>query len=522
MKTTTMRLIAFTIMGMSLGSAHAAKLQVLNENAQPLAGADVLIGYDHNDPYEGNLHKTDVNGAVEIPIKWNKNLPITVTAEGYLPATFLNMPPVDNVLQIHPQDARSAIEVRGETTHFENIKRDGKVDFALVYPALRRRQLTRFDVESVINPDFDVIKVITEELAIPSNLTLPEQKESYVLPITFNKPQYRMSFKQPGQYRMMAVHGQFPLKQVVGDLRDGKSFYEVINYFRILKAGQRDVTVNTPLADQNIPVNQIPLNKKLTVKAPTLAPDKVMLSFSLVNQGGLYFTADIKKIDPNASVDLALPANAEQSSFVSLMLSKTEAEKIGGVRPSLTNSTEDKRNESEPSNSLEDPSRGLKILFQNFIGLLKNVSTDEAAQEKTNLNEGFGGLSLARHSEQEPTPLFLEIVPRPTVSGDKISVTPPPMVEGVEPVATFVVLSEIQRQTKGRYNIEQRFRLWEIAQFGWTNELQLPKSNITLDPNKNYRWEVLFMGRRSGHNSGDSGEYFLDDITHVSRNSFDF
>jgi hypothetical protein len=298
---------------------------------------------------------------------------------------------------------------------------------------------------------------------------------------------------------MMAMHGQFPLKQVVNELRDGKAFYEVINYFNFFGGGQRDLTINNNLEGQDIPVNQIPFDKKISITAPALAADQVMLSVPMVDQAGLFFPTDIKNVTTKAPVNLSLPAGSNQNYVVSLLMSKLEAQKIGGVRPSK-------------SQIAQSPGLGIKMLFDQVIRFF-------GGSDKT-LNDGPGGLSVSLNPEAVKETKFLGLIGRPAVTDGIATLEVPTLPEGLEAVATYLVLSEIERRDVGQYQLESRYRQWEIYQTGWTKELRLPNTNQALDPAKSYRWEVLFMARPTGHNG--SGEYFLDGVTHVTRNSFDF
>ena len=43
----------------------------------------------------------------------------------------------------------------------------------------------------------DEIRVAGQKLGVPSNISLPKQKESYIITITIDKPIYRMYFNRP-------------------------------------------------------------------------------------------------------------------------------------------------------------------------------------------------------------------------------------------------------------------------------------------------------------------------------------
>jgi hypothetical protein len=486
----------FGLIGFATAHAGSGQLYIYNEAKQPVAGAEVLIGTAPGVPFAGNKLTTDINGSISIPAGWATTLPITITAQGYVNATFLAVPPIANSLQLHKTDSRTAIEVKGDAKEFGTLRRDGKVDFALVYPGLRLQQLNRFDIDSMISSEVDIIRILTEDVALPSNLALPEQKETYILPITLNKPTYRMSFGQAGNYRMTAIHGQFPLSQVVGEIRAGKSVYEVINYFRMIGGGQRDITVNNSIAGQDIAVNQISLSKNVTVKAGPFASDLVMFSFALVNQGELYFPTDIKRVMPNESMNLVVPANSEKNSLISLLTptSTFDLKYLEEFRPKTLNPADD---------------------LVRFVTAMTRFVSEEAS---TNALEG--GISTVRHEVTEATPTFLDLVQKPALAPGKLNLTPPRAIAGIEPVATYAVLTEADNKPKSQFEVERRYRIWELSQLGWATELVIPAEAEVRDPAKKYRWEVLFMGRRSGHSG--SGEYFLDGVTHISRNSIDY
>lgn len=507
-----MKAFIYTLLLAGSIAAQAApgdKIRILNEDGQPIAGANILIGSQKGNPWENNEVLTDLNGEITVPLQWTAALPITITAADYLSASFLAVDPTAATYQLHRGDARNPIQVKGDSVSFPNIKKDGKVDFALVFPAFRRRQLVQFDVNSMISPEFDEIEVISQKVAIPSNLTLPQQQESYILPVTFNKPTYRVFVNQPGNYRITATHGQFPLKQVVNDIQNGKSFFDVINYFRFIGGGQRDVTVNSPVSDQNIPVNQISYSQSLTVQAPTIPQNLVMVSFSLISQGGLMFPADIKKVESNSTQTLLVPTQADKHYIVSVLTHKQEG------KPKTDPGNED-GNDGDIEASWAKLNKALAVLMQSFQ-LEENDPIADRPEEKIS-----GAISLALQESTETTPQFLNLIDAPKmISNTHLSMTAPAPVTGVTPVATYVTLSEIDHVKMGDKEIERRFRIWEGFQTTWANEFIAPASAIDIRPGKKYRWEVLYLGKNENHSRTDSN-YFLDTVTHVTRNSLDF
>jgi hypothetical protein len=505
---------ALTVLACSVAVAHSGeKIRILNEQGLPIIGADVMVGHESGKPFTNNLLKTDSSGAITVTDEWQSTQPITVSATGYLRTTFLNVEPQANEFQLHTVDVMNQVEIKGTTTSFPEFKRDGKVNFGLVYPALHRTQLAQFDMNSFLSPQFDQIHVITQTVSIPSNLTLPEQQQSYILPITLNKPDYRLYVRSPGGYRVMANHGQFPFKQVVSALRDGKAFYEVLNLFKFTEYGQRDVVVNDKIDGQDIPVNQVQVTNSINVQAPTLAADQVMLSASLVSQGDMYFMSDIKRVESGQTMSLGTPAGQNTNEVVSLLMPTKEASKIGGIH---TNSFAPQTLSDINQNTV----LSYKLVFDRFINILGTVQFDDEPPVQV-LNDGPGGLSIAMSSAGETQPSFLNLVSRPTLSNDgkTVSFAAPAMVNGITPIATYVVLSQIDHTDMGQYKVEHRFRLWELYNNGWTNQVNLPKVALSTQPGKNYRWEVYFLG--STQVNAQQNTSSLDKVTHVSHNSLD-
>ena len=109
---------------LTTAAADATQLLILNEAQQPLADAEVLIGEAPGVPFEGNVLKTNAQGVITAPAGWKTALPVTITAAGYIPATFNALAPVDNSLELSRIESRIAIEVRGETKSFGDLKKE--------------------------------------------------------------------------------------------------------------------------------------------------------------------------------------------------------------------------------------------------------------------------------------------------------------------------------------------------------------------------------------------------------------
>lgn len=467
-------------------------LRVLGPNGEPVQEARILIGYAPGDPFEGNQFTTDDKGYFTIPAQWKASLPVTIEADGYTKTTFDSVEPFSQDFQLSRADGDQNLKVSGETTEFQNIRRDGKVDFGLVIPAFSRNDLLRFDLSHVISPENDEIRIIGQSIMIPSNLTLPRQRESYIFPIEFNKPVYRLFTRQPGTYRLVANHGQFPLKRVVDKIRDGESIFDVFNDFTFLEAGVREIQIVDGEVQADIGVNAMPFDAEFEIQAPAYGSDKIVFGLSAVEQDGLLFPADLKVLSPQQKLGLRVPSTGAHYK-VALLTHRSE--------------------------SLLDVQKWER-LFQNpgQDALFLPMFMKAAAQ-----SPNFQQMSISLQSAQDSRPVqFLPLVQAPQVEDGRIRVTPPEALPGIRPVATYIILSEVETLEGGEITSERRTRLWELLSTSWVDRVELPEFQLEKKPNRTYRWEVLFLGQDTEAPSSRAFPVSLEDVTHITRNAVDF
>ena len=488
--------------------ASAATITIENSLDQPVANADILIGDTSPRPFANNHARTDAQGTFSVPAQWTTPQSMTIEADGYITTTFLHVAPQSAIYQINAVDSVSNLAIKGATTGFQHPGRGGKMDFALVYPALSRRQLAQFDVNAVISPQFDKIPVMITSVSVPSNLTIPDQTQNYFFPIEFNKPNYTMFVRDPGQYKMVAIHGRFPFSQVVDELRGGKSFYDVLNKFQFVNGGERDVAVSSSGANhQNIAVNQITFDNHITVQAPEVPDGMAMVSLPMAKENGVYYATDLKQVSSQQTQDLAVSSQSGAHNILSLLMPKTK--KVSG------------NIESEISN--KSPI-GLDLIIDRLIHFLNPVAVNPDSQlVEMNDSATLTGQSVAFQSSNDGLAQFLPLVAPPVLNSDgTLTLTPPDATNGITPVATYVVLSRLDPINAGKYHLSRRYRLFEGYSMGWVSNVKIPHVLNPLQQGKTYRWEVYYLGRSGTGSSSSSSKYFLDTITHVSRNSFDF
>ncbi|MGE0529155.1 MAG: hypothetical protein AB7G93_20640 [Bdellovibrionales bacterium] len=485
----------------SLQLVGEERFWVVDEHQKPVPGAQILVGYDRDNPFAGNLLETDASGVAFIPAEWSSPLPVTVQAPGYITLTFPSCLPGTRVLNLSRQEPPDQKEIKGTTTEYGRLIQDGKVDFSLVFPALNREQMLFFDLATVISPHSDRIPILGNSTEIPSNLALPQQLESYFgFRIPLNKPDYRSFVRTPGQYTISAIHGEFPLQRVISDIRAGKSFFEMINHFTFKQAGQRTVSVETDTANVDLPVNQIPFPSTINVRAPKFGENREMISLALLERGGVFTPTDLKRLTSGQNLDLKTNPNMGTPAVLSLMLQTSIAS-----------------NENLPREFL-------RLLAPWMI--LAQAEAGASPLMRAPLEPDFGRLSFVLVSAQEDVaPQFLPLIERPVLNPNTNTMTfsVPQLPEGVVAAAMGLILSEIETVDTGIVKNERRTRLWEVWSSSWLEQVQLPTLPLERKADRSYRWEVLFLARPANFTgvSGTPSKVDLNTITHVTRNILD-
>ncbi|MCM2280268.1 MAG: hypothetical protein NDI61_00320 [Bdellovibrionaceae bacterium] len=451
----------------------ADQIRVLGADGQPLANARVLIGTKADTPFSGNILSTNTNGDVACPPAWVDPLPVTIEATGHVRTTFLERSPGAHLFQLRATPSTTQFEVSGETVNFGRLAKDGYVDAGLVVPAVSRGAMLNFQISSLISPQSDWLSLpMGKSVQIPANLTLPSQRESYIVPITLDKPRYRIPVAGPGTHRLVALHGRLPLKQVIDDFNAGRSMFDILNALEIQGSGTRDITVTTkPVSQQNIAVDQIRHRKKMRVRAPAYDPKLVMLALSLIDDAGLVYPADIKKLEPNQIRDLNDPANTTNAG---LLLSLLRARDTG------------------------------------------SGTTGAHVDEFT---------AVVRAANLTSVPEFIPLSRPPEVRGTSLVLHPPTAPTTVDPHLTYASLTRVVSRQTGSIAFENKTPEWDVFADGWISTMDLPDLPSGDTSGAKYRWEVFFLGDEiEGQKSAQpspKGPAALESISHVSKNAVD-
>lgn len=444
----------------------AAQIKVVNKFGEPIANAQVLIGQAQGAPFQGNFLQTNAAGIAVVPKDWTTPAHVTVDAAGYVRQTLLNQRPGNMTLKLNSAYLAQRAELRGQVTQLPVQNGDKLIDFGLVMPALTRADILNFDLDHVISPYTDILSVAGQQGSLPSNVSLPTQKENYIIGLTISKPVYRLMVPTLGPKTFYAARGRFPFKKVVDQLRDGAPFYELLNDFSILGGGLRDAQIVTGQTVLDIPGTELEFKNTVQVQSATTLTDEVLLMLAASDVAGTLIPTDVKKMNPNQNVSLTSMAG-KPAYIVNVIKKQTEftGRSSGADRLSA---------------SLSSYKQGEK---QTLLPLVANPSIQ--------VSDSF-------------------LIQLPTA----------PTTVGINGIAVSAMISDLYEITDGNKKVISTNHRWEVLGLGWETQIQLPAwplANMT--PTK--KVEINFIGSTSSSpvNLDDS---IIEAATHVSHSSTEF
>ncbi len=440
-------------------------VQVLNQMNQPISNAKVLIGSAEGSPFKNNLFVTDKNGYIANAAAWTTTEHVTADANGYVRQTLLNQQPGQLILKLSPAYLATPATIGGQVTQLPVVDKDKFIDFGLVMSAMTRSDLLNFDLSNVISPISDIMKVASYTVPVPTNVSLPKQKESYIIGITIEKPEYRFFTPTMGTRRLFAAAGRFPFKTVVDELRAGKPFYDVINYFELHGGGIRDVTVSNPTVNMDIPANELNFTQPISIASPNMNADEVFIALSASEVSGYLIPTGLQKMTANTTTSLNALDN----------------------KPIFTVNVLKKQNEFMASTPGADRLSAALLPYK--------------ANAKPNM---------------------LPLVSDPTItSGNGYVITMPAIsaVSGIYQLAISAVISDIQISGPADQPVTNLVRKWEVLGTQWPAQIELP--NWPMDTTTKKRFEINYIGGLKLQNI-NLGNELIDAATHVTHASTDF
>jgi hypothetical protein len=438
-------------------------LRVTDMDGKAIPQAQILIGQGLNEPFVSNFIESDENGVFAAPGAWTSPQTVTVSAPGYLRVSYLAQMPTGQTFRLRKAAKEKKYELKGQATGFKVIDKDDKVDFALLVPVLKKNDLFAFDMTKVISSQMDEISVYGQKIQMPSNVSLPRQKENYgIIPVTMEKPVFRIYFEEMGPQKVIAVRGQFPFSKVTKEMENKKPFNELINYLSIQGGSLKTAQITGATQNMDIPVNELIFNVTKNYKAPVYSNDQTLIVLPLAVYNGEYFPTDIKSVPSNTAQNLMTAAGTEPL-VVTVITSKPD------------------------SNNKMDGRLSVNI---------KKFDNSEA-------------------------PEMLALMENPQVlSLGEVKIKPLSQPSFIQAAATYSMLSVVETINMGGNKIDITKHVWEVYGEGWMDQFRLPTwpNDSVLKGKK--RWEVSLVG--SPDKAIDLGPAMLENATHATHVQTDF
>jgi len=443
-----------------------AQIKVINQYGEAVKGAQILIGDAQGSPFKNNYITTDNMGLAAIPNEWQTPASVTVDAKAYIRQTLLNVNPGNLTFKMSSAYLAQRAEVRGQITQLPIVNGDKLIDFALVMPVLSKSDFLNFDISQVVSPYTDTMSAGGQDSSVSSNISLPKQKENYIISITLNKPIYRFKVPTLGPKKIVAARGRFVFKTVAAELRNGKPFHDLINHFSILGGSIRDVTLTGPITQLDIPGNELQFNNTLSVNSTAIQSDELLLLLATNEIDGSMIPTDFKR---------AVSGKV------------THLQSMSG-KPSYIVSVVKKQGE--------------------FMSSAPGSDRMSA--------------SLLPHSTATAQKL-LPLIANPSIlkSNNYVIQLPAlPATAGVNALATSASISDLIEVQDNNKKILVPIRKWEIVGIGWIPRLNLPKWPLD-NSNTRKRVEVNYLGTTSNTNIKLNNSLF-ENVTHLTHASADF
>lgn len=459
------RILLISLFMANLAQAQTFKIKVVDQFSMPVPQALILIGSEQDVPFANNLLTADTAGEITVQDAWITSEAITTDAPGYIRQTIMNTAPGDLVIRLNPSKLNPQIFVSGQITDLPVVNKDKLVDFAVVATTFTQNDFVHLNQEDFISPYADNLTLLGKTAPVFSNVSVPEQKESYLLPLTITKPTYTKFLSSTGDKKLIAMAGRFPFKQVADDLIAGKSFFEIINYFEILSLGNLNVTLNKSTTNANFSGVTLKLDEITTVRAPAIS---------------------------NEEQALILPMNSVSNYFLPSGIKKLKAF------------------ETAQFNTLDNSAVSILSMF-------KKSPEFSLRNEQTRLSASFvkpNDATAALYLPLMADPAMQSLYPV-SVTTDTISVP-----NGLYASGTMAVLSEISEMIYNQEAVKVSNPKWEVYSSNWEHNIQLPKwpMDITLPKAVVKTFETTYFAQGQAPQNNDV-KSMLDQATHLTKSA---
>ncbi len=365
-------------------------------------------------------------------------------------------------------------------------KADGFVDFGLVLPSITKKDLISFDLNNFISPKSDVLRIVGQEFEVPSNLSLPKQKESYIISVRINKPNFTAYVNEHDVYNMNVLHGRFEVKPVVDKIRKDKPIFDLLNDFNFLGGGQLQID-SRDKSTIDIDVNNYSLVGKANVTAPEYNGNEfTIFSMPLESVDGLLHPTDLKYVNSNNTQTITINTNGNPSYTLNVLTNKVQKVKA-------PNSSSNARGSRGSRTQSDDD-----LYRADFSRMTMNLLP----------------------TTENSTPVFLDIPAVPSVSEDGLMMTlvPPQMVEGITPLATVIELVQSELFKNGVLVSEHKEVLWSQTLDNWVTDVELEGIDFERVEGATYRYEVSFVAADDSTVMSSSEVLDLSEFAYLTKN----
>lgn len=448
---------------------RSEKIIILDENSTPLPSAQVLIGTVNSPDL---WLQANQQGEILLPESWDQPETITIRAPEHTLISLINQSPSMQTIKLKKLMNPPQFKLQGNITGITTKDKDGYIDFALTMESFRKKDIFQFDINRIISPKNETITVAGYEIPTPENLFLPKQKESYIIPITLQKPNFILNFPDYGEKKITTLRGKFPFKKVLSDLQDKKPYYELVNYFEMISSSDTTTTFESNNQKISLPANTNLFNQTKTIIAPQIKADQVMLGLSCLNENSIFSPTDIKYFKSKEQ----LPLKATSSEY------------------------------------------------QYFVGILKNKSEFNLNNNNTE-RMSLVILPWNTHSSYQ----FLPLIENPKIlAKNEFEIFPPTSNLNQLETGYSAIISELTpiNLDDGKI-VDVKIPQWEIHSAQWDRKITLPDQ--ILSANKKYRLEVSFLSQNSDNTrkleyySVDwNHEFQLEQATHITKSAINF
>jgi len=449
-------------------------LLVVDENLNPMIGAEVLIGSEPQRPFTNNHLKTDAQGRLALPAEWTTPQHLTVQAPGMVRLTYLEQEPMDLTIQLKRKKVSSPrYEVTGDTSGYELKNYDNRVDLGMVLEGMSKKDILTLDLAKFISPHLDEMSLMGFDFSIPGNVALPKQKETYYLPVTIAKPTYRIHFDTPGNKSLFGLYGRFSFSKLVEGIKKKKKFYDFVNELELVGGVLQNVKIDKEKTSLNLNIKTLKFTGTTPIAAPPIKNTEAFIAIAATQNQNLWFPTDVRKIESQQKAQMKTLPNSPVY-LVGLIKNKTDFDVSSG-------------NADRVSASLLSP--GMTNAHFTFLPLIDN--------------------------------------PKPLSALEFLLSKPVHQLQNMNEIATYAVLSSVTTSVNPA-NKQRQSHLsqeWEIYSNHWIPTLKLPLvpdlSGVGPAPQTKRRLEFTYFGSTTTR-GGPTGPALIENATHVTRSSIDF